>query len=313
MSFLSPLWLAGLVLVPIAIVASILARRRARRYALRFTAVTTLQGIGSTGSWRRRLPAACLLGAIAALVIGLARPQVSHAVPVGQGAVMLVMDESGSMASTDVSPTRLGATQRAADRFIGGLPSAVRLGAIAFSTSVNAAQAPVAAHSAARAVIDGEVANGATATGNALALAIDMLDGSHKGHVPAAIVLLSDGFANAGVNVLTVAREAARERIPIDTIALGTTDGTLPNPDPFGAPIAVPPDPQLMRAIARASDGRSFTAQSSDQLDSIYHQLGSRLGSVTRKREVTADFAIGGLVLLLVAGVASAQWSPRLP
>src|SRR5271165_2902908 len=203
MSFLSPLWLAGLVLVPIAIVASILARTRARRYALRFTAVTTLQEIGSSGSWRRRLPAACLLAAIAALVIALARPEVSHAVPVGQGAVMLVMDESGSMASTDVSPTRLDATQRAADRFIGGLPAAVRVGTIAFSTSINAAQAPVAAHSAAQAVIDGEVANGATATGNALALGLQMLHGSQRHHPAAAIVLLSDGAANAGVNVLT--------------------------------------------------------------------------------------------------------------
>jgi Ca-activated chloride channel family protein len=313
MSFLAPVWLAGLVLIPLAIAASIIARRRARRYAVRFTGVGTLREIGSSGSWRRLVPAACLLASMAALVVALARPVVSRSVATRQAAVMLVMDESGSMASTDVSPTRLGAAEQAADRFIGRLPSPVRVGAVAFSSSINAAQAPVAAHSGAQAIIDNETANGGTATGNALALALQMLHGSQRGHTPAAIVLLSDGAANEGVNVITVAQEAAHERIPIDTIALGTPGGTLQNPDPLGAPISVPPDPQLMQAIARASDGHSFSAHSAAELDSIYHQLGSRIKSVTRRQEITVDFALAGLALLLVASVASIRWSPRLP
>jgi Ca-activated chloride channel family protein len=68
-----------------------------------------------------------------------------------------------------------------------------------------------------------------------------------------------------------------------------------------------------MQQIAQASHGRSFDAQSADQLSSIYRHLGTRLGSATRKREVTAAFAIGGLVLLLVAAATSSRWSPRLP
>ena len=126
-------------------------------------------------------------------------------------------------------------------------------------------------------------------------------------------MLLSDGAANAGIDVTTVARQAAQERIPIDTVALGTPDGVLPSPDPFGPPVSVPPDPQLMQEIAQLSGGRSFNAETADELSSIYKQLGEQLGSVTRKRDITVAFAIGGFVFLLLGAGTSTRWSGRLP
>ena len=127
----------------------------------------------------------------------------------------------------------------------------------------------------------------ATATGDALSLALELLHGSSAKHPPP----------------VTVARDAKQDKIPIYTVALGTPNGTLQNPDPFGSPVAVPPDPQLMQAIARDSGGRSFNAQSADELSSIYKHL----GSIKRSREVTVGFVIAGLVLLLGAGVGSVE------
>jgi Ca-activated chloride channel family protein len=314
MSFGSPIWLALLALVPIAVAASILARRRATRYAIRFPAVATARiaaGVGST--WLRYVPAVLALAAVAALAVALARPRVSYAAPVNEGSVMLVSDESGSMAADDVQPTRLDAAEHAASTFIDKLPGRVRVGAIAFSSSANAVQSPSADHGAARALINSQTANGATATGDGLALALKLLHaGSHK-RPPAAIVLLSDGSANRGVDVSAVAREAGRAKIPIDTVALGTPDGVLPNPEPFGPPLPVPPDPELMRQIAQLSGGQTFNAQSADELSSIYKRLGTQLGTVTRKRDITTEVVVGALALLLLAGAASTRWSPRLP
>ena len=68
-----------------------------------------------------------------------------------------------------------------------------------------------------------------------------------------------------------------------------------------------------MQEIAQLSGGRSFNAQSADELSSIYKQLGHQLGSVTRKRDVTAAFAIGGLAFLLIGAAGSTRWSGRLP
>ena len=314
MSFAAPIWLAALALVPVAIAASIWAARRARRYAVRFPATSTVAAAIEVGSsWRRHLPAAFALAAVAALVVALARPHVSYSAAVDEASVMLVSDESGSMAATDVQPTRLAAAEAAANTFIDQLPAKARVGAIAFSSSPNTEQAPESDHAAARAVINSQSAGGGTATGDALALALRLLHGGRAKHPPSAIVLLSDGAANAGEDVSTVARQAKSDKVPIYTVALGTPGGTLPNPDPFGPPLAVPPDPQLMAQIADLSGGRSFNAQSADELGSIYKRLGRQLGTVTRKREVTAEFAIGGLALLLLAAVGSARWSGRLP
>jgi Ca-activated chloride channel family protein len=308
------MWLAALGLVPLAIAAQVLARRRAKRYVIRFPAVATLRlAAPAAMAYRRHIPALFLLAAMAALALALARPRTTYSAPVNEASVMLVTDHSGSMASTDVQPTRLGAAISAADAFIAKLPANARVGAIGFGATPDSVQAPVTNHAAARAIIDAQTANGSTATGDALQLALQLLQAGNPKHPPAAIVLLSDGSANAGQDAARVASEAGQAKIPIYTVALGTPNGTLPNPDPTQPPIAVPPDPQLMQQIAQLSGGRAFDAQSADQLNSIYNGLGTKLGSVTRKRDVTAEFAVGGLVLLLFAAAGSTRWSGRLP
>jgi Ca-activated chloride channel family protein len=314
MSFASPLWFAGLALIPIALALLLLSRRRRQRYAVRFPAVSTLALVASVApSWRRRIPVGLLLLAAAMLVVALARPHLGYRVAVAQASTMLVTDHSGSMASADVQPSRLAAAVDAANTFIDQLPSAVRVGVVAFSSSADAVQPPVTNHAAARAIIDTQTAGGATATGDALALALQLLHAGNRNHPPAAIVLLSDGSANAGTDVGAVARQAGQAKIPIYTVALGTPGGTLSNPDPLGPPLSVPPDPQLMQAIAHISGGRAFDAQSASQLSSIYRRLGRQLGSINRTREVTWIFAAAGLVLLLGAAAGSARWAGRLP
>jgi Ca-activated chloride channel family protein len=314
MSFTTPLWLLALALIPAAVVTYIAAQRRARRYAIRFPALSTLRAarLGAR-AWRRHVPAALLLGAMAALALALARPRVTHRVPVGEASMMLVIDHSGSMAADDVQPTRLAAAQAAANTFIAELPNTARVGAIGFGSSPDTAQQPVSDHRAAQANVDAQTAGGGTDTGDALALALQLLGGSSRKHPPSAIVLLSDGAANVGPDPVTIARDAARDRIPIYTVALGTPNGTLANPDPLQPPISVPPDPQLMQAIAATSGARAFNAQSADQLSSIYKHLGTELGSVSRKREVTVAFAVAGLVLLMLAAASSTRWAGRLP
>jgi Ca-activated chloride channel family protein len=314
MSFSSPLWLLAAALVPVALLIYARARRRDKSYVVRFTAVPTVALASADGrAWQRHLPAAFAVAAIAALAFALARPHLSYSAAANEASVMLVIDHSGSMSSTDVAPTRLQAVQRAANTFIDQLPTGAKVGVIGFGTSPDIVQQPSVNHNAARTAVSAETANGSTATGNALALALQLLRGTDPKHPPSAIVLLSDGAANAGLNPVTEAQQAKQDRIPIFTVALGTPGGTLANPDPFGPPVPVPPDPQLMRQIAAASGAQSYDVQNADLLNSIYKHLGAQLGSVTRKHEVTAEFAAGGLILLLLAAVASVRWTGRLP
>jgi Ca-activated chloride channel family protein len=312
MSFASPLSLLALLLVPVALAAYLWARRRRRRYAVRFPGVSTLREVvATTPAWQRHLPTAFVVAALCVLAIALARPEKSYRVAVGNTAVMLVSDQSGSMAADDVSPTRLQAAIRAANTLMNELPSSAALGAITFSSGANAALAPNHNHAPARSIIDQQTPNGGTDTGGALQLALQLLGGSSSKHPPSAIVLLSDGAANQGPDPVAVAQQADREHIPIYTVALGTPNGVLS--EGFGEEIPVPPDPQLMRQIAQASGGRSFTATNSDVLGSIYTSLGKHLGTVIRKREITNEFAAAGLVLLILGGVLSVRRWGQLP
>jgi Ca-activated chloride channel homolog len=315
-SFATPAWLLGLALVPLALLAYQASRRRGSRYAVRFTAVPALKmAAGTVPAWRRHVPAALALAALAALVLALAKPQKTIAVPVERASIMLVTDHSRSMSATDVEPDRLSAAQRAARTFINQLPDEVRLGAVAFSDTPDAVQAPSSDHDDARRIVDGQIADGATATGAALEVAIDALknDKQNGKRPPSAIVLLSDGKTTVPPDPVPVARTAGQLKIPIYTVALGTRDATVPNPNPFGTPLLVAPDPETLRQIAQVSGGRAFTAEDSDSLKSIYKTLGSQLGTKKQRKQITASFAIGGLVLLLGAGMTSLRWAGRLP
>lgn len=316
MSFASPVWLLGLALVPLALLAYQASRRRGSRYAVRYTAVPALKlAAAAVPAWRRHVPAALALAALAALVLALAKPEKTVAVPVERASIMLVTDHSRSMSATDVEPDRLSAAQRAARTFLNQLPSQVRVGAVAFSDTPDAVQAPSSDHDAARRIVDGQVADGATATGAALEVAIDALknDKQNGKRPPSAIVLLSDGKTTVPPDPVPVARTAGQLKIPIYTVALGTRDATVPNPNPFGTPLLVAPDPETLRQIAEVSGGKAFTAEDSDSLKSIYKTLGSQLGTKQEKKQITASFAIGGLILLLGAGVSSLRGAGRLP
>lgn len=318
MTFADPLALLALALVPLALALHAVSRRRARRYAVRFPAAATLaRAAGGTPAWRRHVPLALLLASIAALALALAKPQRTVAVPVERASIMLVTDHSRSMMADDVNPSRLQAAKNAAHTFLDQLPPAVRVGVTTFSDVPDATQAPTTDHALVRRMIDAQIADGGTATGDALQVALETLQREPRGRdgrrPPSAIVLLSDGATTIGRDPVGVAQLAHAQRVPIYTVALGTRDATVPNPG-FGPPLlSVPPDPVTLRRIADASGGRAYSAQDDTQLSTIYKTLGSQLGTRDAKREVTAAFAIGGLVLLLGAAAASTRWAGRVP
>jgi Ca-activated chloride channel family protein len=311
-SFQAPLFLFALALVPAAIAAYVLARRRRRRFAVRFTGTSTLAGlVGEIPAWKRHLPAALFAAALAALAIALARPEATVAVPLEQASVLLVTDVSGSMQARDVEPTRLDAARKAALDFLGDVPDEVRVGAVAYSTVPHTIDKPGTDRAAVVQLMENLTADGGTATGDALAQALQLL-GKREGRdrTPAAIVLLSDGETTTGRDPVEAARQARRLRVPVYTVALGTSEGVIETP---GGLLPVPPDPETMREIARVSGGRAFTAEDENRLDEVYKQLGSRIGSKHEQREITAGFAAGGLVLLLGAAGLALRGTGRLP
>jgi Ca-activated chloride channel homolog len=311
-SFASPGFLAALALVPLALAAHVLARRRARRYAVRYPAVTTLAPLLPRASaWRRRVPLALFLASLAVLSLALARPHRTVAIPKEQASIVLVTDVSRSMLAEDVDPNRLEAARSAALRFLDEVPGAARVGLVAFSTDPHTIEEPTEERDEIRGLVDGLSADGGTAAGDALAAALGMVDGPAEDRPPAAILLLSDGKTTTGRDPIPVARQARRLGVPIHTFALGTRSATIVTPD--GSLLPVPPDPETMRRIAELSGGRAFEVADADELGGLYEDLGSRVATETEKREITVAFAAGGILLLVAAAALGVRATARLP
>lgn len=313
-----PLFLLGLLAVPLLAWWYVTHERRGRAGREAFALPAMVPSVAPRRpGWRRHLPVALYALALTALIVALARPQATIAVPSEQARVLLVTDQSGSMKATDVAPSRLVAARDAASRFLDRVPAKVRVGAIAFNHGVRVLQSPTTDREALREAIDAVTASGSTATGEALAVALQIATKPETPGAkppPAAIVLLSDGKSVRGRSPVEVAREAARARVPIYTISLGTPGGTIQSRRPDGSSKVepVPPDPQTMREVAEISGGRAFSASDAPALDEVYEKLGSQVARKKEKREVTAGFAGGALLLVLLGGAAGLRLFGRV-
>jgi Ca-activated chloride channel homolog len=321
MSFQAPLFLAGLVLVPLLVWAYVAhARQRARAaeaFALRPVQPSV---VPRRPGWRRHVPMAAYALALAALVVALARPETTVAVPDERASIMLVTDISGSMQATDVRPSRLVAAREAAEDFLGAVPRDIRVGALAFNQRPRALSVPTTDRAAVRAAIARLEPSGGTATGEALAAALTILgrqrgaEGSNS-PPPSAIVLLSDGTSTRGRDPVDIARDAAEQKVPIYTIALGTDEGTIQVEGANGQTETrrVPPDREAMAQVAEISGGESFAPTDADALSAVYERLGSQVATKMEERQVTAWWAGGAVALLAVGAGLSLAWFGRLP
>ena len=315
MTFQAPALLLLLLTVPLAGVVYWRRQARPPRDAVRFPGVATLQAVlPARAAWRRHLPAALFALALAGLLVALARPQRSVAVPVRQSSIVLVTDTSRSMLAEDVDPNRLDAARSAAHRFLDRVPRRTRVGLVGFSGFPSTVVAPTEDLDAIREQLDALEADGSTATGDALDAALRTLSGPgrRRPRGAGAIVLLSDGKRTVGRDPLAVASEARRLGVPVYTVALGKPGTSIVVPG-TGVLLPVPPDPDSMRAIARRSGGRFFAVDDADRLSEVYERLGQGLGTRTEQRQVTAAFAGAGALLLLAAAALSVGRFGRLP
>jgi len=320
LSFATPLLLVGLLLLPGLVLAYRRLQRRPTKYAVRYTNLDVLAGVvDTTWSWRRHVGIALFLFALAALLVGFARPSVNRLADREEATIVLVIDVSGSMQAEDVEPTRLEAAQEVVREFMQGLPKRLQVGVVAFSETAEVAAPASDDRQLALDAVDYLYPQRGTAIGDGIARGVEVARAAEAGRAgterPAAILLLSDGSQTEGVLLpLEGANRAKSFKIPIYTIALGTPEGVVEF-NRFGGTrvIPVPPDPATMRQIAAQTGGRFYEAESVGDLREAYDKMGSLVSKVERKQEVTYAFVAAGLVLLLAAAAVAVVTFPRLP
>ncbi len=252
MTFLWPTLLYLLALIPLIIVAYILFLRRRRRFAVRYSSLALVREAMPQHSWLRRfLPLALFLLALTSLIVALGRPVSIVTIPSGQTTIILAIDVSRSMCSTDVQPSRILAAENAALTFIKNQKSNTQIGIVAFSGFAELIQPPTTDGEALQAAIESLLVGRRTAIGSGLLKSLDaiaevdknvapsIVDGSPgiepapvpKGaYAPDIVVLLTDGVSNTGPEPLDAAQQAVDRGVRVYTIGFGTANGSeFPN------------------------------------------------------------------------------------
>ncbi|GAC1331742.1 MAG: VWA domain-containing protein [Candidatus Dormibacteria bacterium] len=315
MTLQQPLVLLGLLVVLLLAGGYLLAQRRRQQYTLRFTDLALLESVVGKRPGRRKhiAPTLFLLGA-AGLVLAASGPSLNLEVARNDASVMLVIDTSGSMNATDVSPTRLDAARGAAHSLINQLPGGTRVGLISFSTSAVIAAPLSDNRETVQQAIDSLQAGGATATGEALSLAVKQLKPvagprPAAGKAPAMIVLLTDGAWNRGPNPLLAGAEAKAAGIPIQTIGVGSRNSAV---KVYGQDIGGV-DEAALQELATATGGRYFFAEKAGQLNQIYAALGSNFAWRPYRFDLTIPLVLLGATVVVVGAALSLFWFRVLP
>ena len=196
------------------------------------------------------------------------------------------------------------------------MPDKLLVGFVGFSSQTNAVVEPtLRARRRSGPRSTALEADGGTATGDALDAALDRLEarrGKDGKRAPAAVILLSDGKRTEGSDPLAAAERAKQLGIPVSTVALGTAgrDGHRAR---SASRSRCPRTPPRCRRSAASPAARFTEAGDAGELDKVYKQLGSKVGTKRVKREVSSGFAAMGLVLLLGGLGTGLRWRGRLP
>jgi Ca-activated chloride channel homolog len=343
MSFLWPSLLWLLLLLPLLVALYLWILKRKRKTTVRLASISVAKlAAGAGPGWRRHVPPALMLLALAALLFAVARPTAILTLPLSERTIMLAMDVSGSMRAEDVKPNRLVASQEAAKAFVNNLPREVRVGVVSFAGTAAVVQAPTESRDDVIKAIDRFQLQRGTATGSGIILSLATLfpdDGIEIQHVTgqknfpdnrsiakkdakpfnpvpagsynsAAIIMLTDGQRTTGPDPLDAAKMAAERGIRVYTVGIGTTQGEVIGFE--GWSMRVKLDEETLKNISVLTHGEYFYAGTAEDLKKVYESLSSRMVVERKETEISALFAgLGALLAVLAAGL-SLWWFGRV-
>ena len=177
MSLAWPWALLALLAVPLVLGVALVVRRRRRRAAVRVTSAALV---------RRRAARPDPLAAARSRRPAAARPRRARRsgrpdrrppspIPSSSTTILLAIDVSGSMCSTDVEPNRLTAAEQAATDFIKAQPGGARIGLVAFAGIAGVLVPPTDDTKALLAALQNLTTSRGTAIGQAILTSIDAI------------------------------------------------------------------------------------------------------------------------------------------
>jgi Ca-activated chloride channel family protein len=351
MSLLWPGFLYLLLLIPVVVVIYIWFLRRRRRFAVRYSSLSLFREAVGKQSWlRKHLPFIFFLLALTSLVFALTRPTATVLIPSNKATVILAVDVSLSMCTTDIPPNRLEVAKDAARSFVKKNISGRQVGIVAFAGFAELIQPPTTDLKSLETAINYLTPARRTAIGSAILRSLDAIaevdnriaptdlssSSSPTNPVqgpkelsPHIIVLLTDGASNAGPLPLTAAQQAVERGVRVYTIGFGTThnsspmncQGQLQGEDLFGGGFnqqfggggggfRLNIDEETLKQIASMTGGKYYTATSASELQSAFQSLPTYVIATHETIEISVLFTAFAVLAATLALVLSLRWHP---
>jgi Ca-activated chloride channel homolog len=348
-SFQWPELLWGLALLPLLVAAYAWLQRRRKRLALRYANLSLVREALARGpGWRRHVPPALILVAIALMIVATARPEGEVTLPTKQETIVVAMDVSGSMRATDVQPSRIVAAQEAARAFVGDQPATTRIGIVTFAGTAALVQAPTHSREDLLAAIDRFQLQRGTAVGSGILVSLKTIlpdvefdlrsknprpkpsGGSRAlGTTPpkdtpkappapvepgsmgsAVIILLTDGQTTTGPDPIESAKMAAERGVRVYTVGIGTPQGEIVGAEGWSMRVRL--DEDALKNIANLTRGEYFYAGTASDLKKVYEALNTRFTFEKKSIEITALFAAAAALITILAAALSVLWFHRI-
>src|SRR5277367_5002103 len=207
MSFSWPWALLALLVLPLVFAVWWLTRLRRRRAVVLVTSIALVRtAMPGRSRWRRRIPAWLLVLGLAVLAVGAARPQATVPVASSAATIMLTLDVSGSMCSTDVKPNRITAAEQAAGAFIKSQAGGPRVGIVVFAGTAFVLVPPTTNQQLLLSALDGLTTSAGTAIGEGILTSLDAIAQVDRTVAPTGATVVRDaraGYADDVIVVLT--------------------------------------------------------------------------------------------------------------
>lgn len=348
MELLWPGFLYLLALIPLLVLVYIFILCRRRPYAVRFSSLSLVrEAVGKQSQVRRHLPFVLFLLAMSSLVVAMGRPISTVTLPAANATIILSIDVSRSMCSTDISPNRLEAAKSAALDFIEAQEANVQIGVVAFAGYAVVIQEPTTDRNLLENAVQNLTTARRTAIGSGLLTSLealseidDSIPSPFSGvepepmpegeYAPYMVVLLTDGVNTTGPEPLFAAEYAKTRGIRVYTIGFGTDQNESPmncggfqgGPNDFGqfffggggggggGNFRRGIDEETLKQVAAMTGGAYFAASSTGELEDVFRNLPVQLMTVTEITEISVIFAALGAVFVLLAIILSMIWHP---
>ncbi len=338
MSLLLPSFLYCLGLIPLIVFAYIWGINRWHRYAIRMSSLSLVRGSAHNQSqWRRHLPFGFFIIALISLIIALCQPVITINIPSKQGLIILALDVSKSMCSTDIQPTRLQALEATVLQFIANQRSSTKIGVVAFSDFAELVQPPTNDKTAVSRAIQNLMTGSERAIGDGIYESLDViakeegLNSSDRsasapnpssGYEPAVIILVTNGINNIGLSPLDAARLAAERRVRIYTVGLSSPSGSVAtscqssDPSGFGreyqqnAAVSSGLDVATLKQIAALTSARYFPASGISGLKNVFQDPQLQTILVSENFEGSVIFVGLGAFFAVISFLTALYWNP---